>query len=65
MWGTRLKRSVVNSAVDLATQPQVCAEAARFAQLLVCIRSPEHPCANHNSVHLSMSAITRASLPKP
>ena len=37
MWGTRLKPSVGN-AVDLATQPEVCAEAARLTQLLVCIR---------------------------
>ena len=28
-------------------------------------RLPEHPCPNHNSVHLLMSAITRASMPKP
>ena len=30
-----------------------------------CFRSSFHPCPNHNSVHLSMSAITRASMPKP
>ena len=48
MWGTRLKPSVFGNAVDLATQPEVCAEAARFAQLLVCIRWPVHPCPNNN-----------------
>ena len=37
MPGTRLKPSVVGNAVDLATQPEVCAEATRLAQLLVCI----------------------------
>ena len=37
MWGTRLKPSVAGAAVDLATQPDLVAEAGRLPQHQVCM----------------------------
>ena len=37
----------------------------RIRPLVTSIGSPEHPCPNHNSVRVPVSAITRASMPKP
>ena len=80
MWGARLRPSttcmdLATQPVE-ATQPRpvVCVaenldhssmprpQKRSFSKRLW---SPEHPCPNHNSVHLLMSAITRASMPEP